>query len=268
MRLYCQLCGHQLFTIFSESEEQAPLPRAPDQTLHDTIAPVMPFATSGPSTRTNPAPAKKKELCGICGTGFQLKRMKHVICSLCNVYYHKKHPEVRMSFEEGVTSYVCHKCNPTGPPSSHHQARAPRPRFNALEGLPGHTPALPSSDQGIEAQMSACSPARDHGPAPGPGTQMGTVSITDNGDMVYRDPDLERLLVEAEEQETESLVTWARDVVEKATVLPSYSDYWPQFDARMNQLGFVRDPSQEFTPPNGDCALEAITAQVSRHFLT
>ena len=116
--------------------------------------------------------------------------------------------------------------------------------------------------------MSACSPARDHGPAPGPGTQMGTVSITDNGDMVYRDPDLERLLVEAEEQETESLVTWARDVVEKATVLPSYSDYWPQFDARMNQLGFVRDPSQEFTPPNGDCALEAITAQVSRHFLT
>ena len=49
--------------------------------------------------------------------------------------------------------------------------------------------------------MSACSPARDHGPAPGPGTQMGTVSITDNGDMVYRDADLERLLVEAEEQE-------------------------------------------------------------------
>ena len=101
-----------------------------------------------------------------------------------------------------------------------------------------------------------------------PGTQMdnvttGTVTITDNGNMVYRDSDLERLMVEAEEQETESLVTWA--VAEKATVLPSYSELGPQSDERMNSLGFVRDPSQEKTPPNGDCALEAIVVQVCRH---
>lgn len=186
-----------------------------------------------------------------------------------------------MSFEEGVTSFVCHKCNPTGPPPSRGRGRGRvrgrgrgrAPRFNALEGIPGHRPVLPPSDQGAQSPASACSPALDTGHSIDLDTQMdnvplttGPVTITDNGNMVYRDSDLERLMVEAEEQETESLVSWAKDVAEKATVLPSYSEFGPQFDERMNSLGFVRDPSQEQTPPNGDCALEAIVAQVRRHF--
>ena len=92
------------------------------------------------------------------------------------------------------------------------------------------------------------------------------VTITDNGAMVYQDSDLERLMLEANEQERErerereELVNWARDVREEP--LPSFNDFLPQFDERMAVLGFVRDPSQELTPPDGDCALHAISAQV------
>ena len=179
-----------------------------------------------------------------------------------------------MSFEEGVTSFVCHKCNPTGPPPSRGRGRGRAPRFNALEGIPGHRPVPAPSDQRAQSPASAFSPALDTGHSINVtlSTQMdnvplttGPVTITDNGNMVYRDSDLERLMVEAEEQETESLVSWAKNLADKAVVLPSYSEFGPQFDQRMNSLGFVRDPSQEQTPPNGDCALEAIVSQVKRH---
>ena len=88
-----------------------------------------------------------------------------------------------------------------------------------------------------------------------------TVSVPDPVDMVYQDSDLESLVMEKEqEREMEELVSRAKVVVEQAK--PSFNDCWPQFDDRMNDLGFVRDPSQELTPADGDCALHAISAQV------
>ena len=146
----------------------------------------------------------------------------------------------------GVTSYVCHKCNHDGPQSPSPLA----PSFNALQGLPGHHP------ESGPAQVSVMG-----GSASDPSiSALVPVTITDNGAMVYQDSDLERLMEEANEQEREELVNWARDVVEEP--LPSFNDFLPQFDGRMAVLGFVRDPSQELTPPDGDCALHAISAQV------
>ena len=143
---------------------------------------------------------------------------------------------------------MCHKCNHDGPQSPTPLA----PSFNALQGLPGHqaqsgpapVPVMGASDPSISALVP--------------------VSITDNGAMVYQDSDLERLMEEANDQERarqrEELVNWARDRREEP--LPSFNDFLPQFDDRMSVLGFVRDPSQELTPPDGDCALHAISAQV------
>ena len=199
-----------------------------------------------------------KPKCGICEKGFQLKKNLHAICSLCNAYYHKRHPQVSLPSLSNVTTFVCHKCNNDGPPSPNPRAA----RFNALQGLPGHRP-----DESVPAPVPDIgeSPAPDIGGSASDPSSLVRVSVPVPVNMVYPDSELDTLVMEHEkekerEREREELVNWAKDVSEHDK--PSFNDCWPQFDDRMNVLGFVRDPSQELTPADGDCALHAISAQV------
>ena len=75
---------------------------------------------------------------------------------------------------------------------------------------------------------------------------------------MYQDSDLEMLMMEAREQEE-----LAAPITLISEEKPDYHECWPQFDSRMETLGMVRDPSQRETEPNGDCALNVISAQVN-----
>ena len=195
-----------------------------------------------------------KPKCGVCGKGFQLKKNLHAICSLCNAYYHKRHPVVSMPSLSNVTSFVCHKCNNAGPPSPNPHAA----RFNALQGLPGHRPdeSVPAVPAPVPDMGGSAAPVPDMGGSASDPSSLVTASVPVPVDMVYQDSDLESLVME-KEREMEELVNSAKVVVEQAK--PSFNDRWPQFDERMKDLGFVRDPSQELTPADGDCALHAIS---------
>ena len=92
----------------------------------------------------------------------------------------------------------------------------------------------------------ACQKCCRAGPPPMPPPQNPTAPSSNPLHGLHLGPDIERLLAEAKEPDAK----------------PSFIDCWPQFDDRMNYLGFVRDPLQEKTPPDGDCALHAISAQV------
>ena len=212
----------------------------------------------------------------------------HVICKICNAYYHTRCVKLSLG---GSTNFLCGQCNPEDDPMT---------RTRSVRGTRGASrpqrPRLVTAPVLDDAQHLAPEPALDEGPASAPHDSVhasstvlnwtassgprgqrldsapddpsasseilltsatasdwtASVSLSDPSAIMYADTDLELLMMEAREQE--QLVT---------TEKPHYHESWPQFDSRMEALGMVRDPSQRNTTPDGDCVLHAISAQVN-----